>query len=341
MGYSGQRCRVANRRAPITLPVPPVSSSAFYHTPAIISAMARSHNAAADALLDQQLDVLDHGFVRLVDYLGSDDRIVQAARVSYGAGTRSVREDKALIHYLLRHHHTSPFEQVVLTFHCKLPVFVARQWIRHRTARVNELSGRYSVMKDEFYVPQAGRVQHQSADNKQGSGESVPLEQARLVLEMLAAEQSVVHSHYSELVEQGIARELARINLPLSMYTEWYWQIDLHNLFHFLRLRLDAHAQYEIRMYARALAKCAAAVAPLAYAAFEEYILHGAEFSRSELRLLRKLLADAGVDADSDLSEHTRLNKRRLAEFRQKLWDSADAPVEEIKPVERGEPGAN
>jgi thymidylate synthase (FAD) len=195
-------------------------------------------------------------------------------------------------------------------------------------------------MKDEFYVPDASRVQRQSADNKQGSGESVPPEQAQLVLEMLSAEQQVSHAHYTELVEQGIARELARINLPLSLYTEWYWQIDLHNLFHFLRLRLDSHAQYEIRMYARELASCAQAVAPLAYEAFEEYVLFGAEFSRSELKLIRRLMTDAGIDADSDLSAHTRLSKRKLAEFRAKLWDATDAPVEEIKPVERREPGA-
>jgi len=299
--------------------------------------MAHITVPAAEELLDQYLPVLDHGFVRLVDYLGGDARIVQAARVSYGEGTKSVREDKALINYLYRNLHTSPFEQVILTFHCKLPIFVARQWIRHRTARLNELSGRYSVMGDEFYLPDLDRVQSQSTDNKQGSGDSLPVDTARRVLAALKIEQGHAYGHYSELIEQGVARELARINLPLSLYTEWYWQIDLHNLFHFLKLRLDAHAQYEIRRYAQALAHCAQAVAPLAYAAFEEHGLYGARLSRSELKLLRRLLGEAGIDADSDLSQYSKLPRRRLNEFSAKLWPAAAEPVApEIKPVDRG-----
>ena len=300
--------------------------------------MARITVPAAQALLDRQLPVLDHGFVRLVDYLGGDARIVQAARVSYGAGTKTLREDRALINYLYRHLHTSPFEQVVLTFHCKLPIFVARQWIRHRTARLNELSGRYSVMRDEFYVPDAGRIALQSDDNKQGSGASLPPEQARKVLGLLRDEQAAAYEGYSELVQRGIARELARINLPLSLYTEWYWQIDLHNLFHFLRLRLDAHAQYEIRAYAGALAQCAKAVAPLAYGAFEEYGLHGARLSRRELKLIRDLLKQGGIDADSDLSGHTKLSQAPPSPSSSRSsgarWTN---PAEEIKPVDRGE----
>jgi len=300
--------------------------------------MARITVPEADALIDKHLPVLDHGFVRLVDYLGGDQRILQAARVSYGSGTKSVRQDKALINYLYRNLHTSPFEQVVLTFHCKLPIFVARQWIRHRTARLNELSGRYSVMSDEFYVPDASRVALQSEDNKQGSGESIAPAQARRVLELLKSGQDRAYAEYSGLVDDGIARELARINLPLSLYTEWYWQIDLHNLFHFLRLRLDSHAQYEIRAYGEALAKCAKAVAPLAYDAFEEHGLYGARLSRRELKLIRAVFEKAGIDAQSDLSGFTKLPKRRLAEFKQKLWGTSDEAAEEIKPVDREEP---
>ncbi len=299
--------------------------------------MARAVVPAAEELLDQYLPVLDRGFVRLVDYLGSDARIVQAARVSYGEGTKTVREDKGLINYLIRNQHTSPIEQVVLTFHCKLPIFVARQWIRHRTARLNELSGRYSVMQDEFYLPDAERVREQNRDNKQGSGASLPPAEARRILAALKVEQAHAYSHYGELIAEGVARELARINLPLSLYTEWYWQIDLHNLFHFLKLRLDAHAQFEIREYATRLAQCAKAVAPLAYDAFEEHMLYSARFSRSELAVLRKMLAaEKAWGAESGLSELTKMPQKRIDEFRAKLWRQQEAASEEIKPVDRG-----
>ena len=245
----------------------------------------------AEQLLDKEIPVLDKGFVRLVDYLGSDERIVQSARVSYGSGTKSFRQDKGLINYLLRNEHTSPFEQVILTFHCKMPVFVARQWVRHRTARLNEISGRYSVMKDEFYLPFASDLRLQSKDNKQGrSDETLPLEQADSMIDMMATEQANIYKNYEQMIDSGLAREIARVNLPLSLYTEWYWQIDLHNLFHFLRLRMDSHAQYEIRVYAEALAKCAKAVAPMAYDAFEEHILNAVRFSRSELDALMCLM---------------------------------------------------
>ncbi len=292
----------------------------------------------AEALLDKELAVLDQGFVRLVDYMGGDQRVVQAARVSYGGGTKSLREDKGLINYLYRNLHTSPFEQVILTFHCKLPIFVARQWIRHRTARLNELSGRYSVMKDEFYVPDLKRVKSQSDDNKQGSGESLPPQEAQRIINILLDEQDATYKNYSEMVEDGVARELARINLPLSLYTEWYWQIDLHNLFHFLRLRLDPHAQYEIRMYGKAMAKCAKAVAPLCYDAFEEFALHARRFSKREMVVLRKMLKQAGFDEDSDLGELTKMNERRKAEFLSKIWNLPPKSTEdEIKKVERGD----
>ncbi len=247
---------------------------------------------AAEALLDQEIKVLDKGFVRLVDYMGGDQRIVQAARVSYGSGTKSYRQDRGLIHYLIKNWHTSPFEQVQLTFHTKMPIFVARQWVRHRTARLNEISGRYSVMKDEFYLPDPEHIRPQSDNNKQGrSDERFTEDEEQEIIRLFADEQRSVYANYEQLLEKNVARELARNNLPLSLYTEWYWQIDLHNLFHFIRLRMDPHAQYEIRVYAEALAQCAKAVAPIAYEAFEEHILGSVNFSRAECEALATMLA--------------------------------------------------
>ncbi len=258
--------------------------------------MERPSVPAADALLGERLDVLDHGFVRLVDYLGGDARIVQSARVSYGDGTKTVREDAALIDYLLRHAHTSPFEQVVLTFHLKMPIFVARQWMRHRTARANEISGRYSVLPGEFYLPDPEQVRPQSTRNKQGRGdEAVPEDLQARVLALLKAGQASAYEEYETILDEGLARELARIHLPVSLYTELYWQIDLHNLMHFLRLRLDDHAQYEIRAYGEALATAAKAVAPLAYEAFEEHVLHGRQLSRRELDVVRGALDEEAL----------------------------------------------
>ena len=267
-------------------------------------------------MLDREYRVLDKGFVRLVDYLGGDARIVQAARVSYGEGTKTVREDAALIDYLLRHKHTSPFEQVILTFHLKMPIFVARQWIRHRTARLNEISGRYSVMKDEFYAPAPERVQKQSQVNKQGSADEVPRELQTHVVHTLQHDQSTAYRHYEDLLDDDIARELARINLPLSLYTEMYWQIDLNNLFHFLRLRLDSHAQYEIRVYGEVMAEMVKAVAPLAYEAFEEHILYGRSFSKTELQLLQEALDRGRLEQALSTSG---MRKSRQREFLEKL----------------------
>ncbi len=245
----------------------------------------------AEALLDQELTVLDHGFVRLVDYMGGDSSIVQAARVSYGPGTKTVREDRNLINYLMRHRHTTPFEMVELKFHVKLPIFVARQWIRHRTANVNEQSLRYSVMPDEFYVPAPESINFQSRSNRQGrSPEAVPEDVRARVLEILKGATEASYPQYQELLEAGIARELARISLPVSAYTEWYWKIDLYNLFHFLSLRCDPHAQYEIRQYAEAVGRCTQAVAPFAYAAFVEYQLEAASLSKHERLIVAKLI---------------------------------------------------
>lgn len=272
--------------------------------------MSRIIVEEAEALLDKEIKVLDKGFVRLVDYMGGDERIVQSARVSYGSGTKSYRQDRGLIHYLMKHWHTSPFEQVQLTFHTKMPIFVARQWVRHRTARLNEISGRYSVMRDEFYVPDPEQVRFQSVDNKQGRSEEGP-EDAVAIVAQFREEQAKLYANYQGLLDQNIARELARINLPSSLYTEWYWQIDLHNLFHFLRLRMDSHAQYEIRVYADAMAQCAKAVAPMAYEAFEEHILGSVTFSRGECEALTALLKGGQNTLEGRALEQfqTKLNK--------------------------------
>ena len=253
--------------------------------------MAHCITQEAENLLDKEIPVLDKGFVRLVDYMGSDERIVQAARVSYGKGCKTVREDAALIDYLLRHNHTSPFEQVVLTFHLKMPIFVARQWVRHRTGRMNEVSGRYSVMADEFYVPKREDVAHQATTNKQGRGEAFAQDEAERLIEEISAAQQKAYGDYSAMIEQGVARELARINLPLSLYTQFYWQMDLHNLFHFLTLRLDSHAQCEIRVYAQAILKVVQALCPMAAASFVNVRLNAVSFNGEEMEALRQLLS--------------------------------------------------
>jgi thymidylate synthase (FAD) len=250
---------------------------------------------AAEEILDKEFPVLDKGFVRLVDYLGGDERIVQAARVSYGAGTKSFREDAALIDHLLRNEHTSPFEQVILTFHVKLPIFVARQWIRHRTARVNEISGRYSVMKDDFYVPALGAIAMQSADNRQGrAAEPLPKEEASAYIARMESAQKGAYAEYSSLVEAGLAREL-------------------HNLFRFLSLRLNAHAQMEIREYAKVLLDMARAVAPAATASFENHMLGGTRFSAEEMVELKRRLGSPNAGDPAALSG------KKLERFEEKL----------------------
>lgn len=274
---------------------------------------------AAEDILDSELSVPSQGFVRLVDYMGSDQSIVQAARVSYGGGTKSVREDRGLIRYLLRHEHTTPFEMVVLKFHIKAPLFVARQWMRHRTSSVNEESGRYSIMREEFYEPQWEDVGFQSKDNKQGrSQEPVPPEVVERFLGFLKQDRDTAYAHYEQFLHDNVAREIARMVLPVSVYTQFYWQINLHNLFHFLRLRLDPHAQKEIRDLAQQVAICAEAVAPAAWEAFEEYKLYGKSFSRTELALLHSLLKGESLPADAFEG-----SKSLLREFEAKLGLSA------------------
>jgi thymidylate synthase (FAD) len=280
--------------------------------------MAHDSNPEADAILDRRFPVLDHGFVRLVDYMGSDGSIVQSARVSYGKGTKKVSEDRALIRYLFRHRHTSPFEMVEFKFHVKLPIFVARQWIRHRTANVNEYSGRYSVMKEEFYLPDPEHIRCQAEQNKQGrSDEDFPEELKRDFLAFLTDSHERTYEEYKGLIDQGLARELARICLPLSVYTEWYWKIDLHNLFHFLKLRLDPHAQLEIRQYAETMADMVKTVCPVAFEAFVDYTLESLYFSGPELKLLKDRLAGFSADMDSLLERG--LSKRESREFLDKL----------------------
>ncbi|MFP4643902.1 MAG: FAD-dependent thymidylate synthase [Spirochaetales bacterium] len=280
--------------------------------------MAHSVVPEADAILDQEVRVLDKGFVRLVDYMGSDDRIVQSARVSYGKGTKTVREDRGLINYLMRNRHTSPFEQVILTFHTKMPIFVARQWVRHRTARLNEISGRYSVMEDEFYVPESDEISAQAVDNKQGRDSApLPPDLAEHVQAQLVEGQRSGYEAYEALLDTGLARELARINLPLSLYTQWYWQVDLHNLFHFLELRLDSHAQYEIRAYAEVMFDMAGKVAPIATEAFREHVLGGTCLSAREYEVVKALAAGVGFD---EAAERAGLTGKRLERLKAKLF---------------------
>jgi thymidylate synthase (FAD) len=285
--------------------------------------MARVHTPEADSILDVEFKCLNAGFVRLVDYMGGDESIVQAARVSYGKGTKTVNEDRGLIRYLMRHLHTTPFEMVELKFHVKLPIFVARQWIRHRTANVNEYSGRYSVMKDEFYVPEHGAIHFQNLRNKQGRSDTeVPSELRARVLDLLTSTQGKLYREYEEMLESDIARELARINLPLSLYTEWYWKIDLHNLFHFLRLRIDPHAQYEIRVYGEAMAEITRKVAPMAWEAFEDYILKSERFSRPELNAIAGRLSEKPFTKES--LEPMGLKGREADEFLDKIKKITD-----------------
>ena len=220
--------------------------------------------------------VLDHGFVRVIDYMGDDAAITQAARVSYGKGTKAVQNDEGLIRYLMRHWHSTPFEMCAIKLHVKLPVFVARQWIRHRTANVNEYSARYSILDREFYIPEAEHLNKQSVINNQGRGEALSDADTYRVLEMLKADSARAYDNYETMIEDdekggiALARELARMNLPTNIYTQWYWKVDLHNLFHFLRLRADSHAQYEIRVYADEICRLVADWVPFAYKAFED-----------------------------------------------------------------------
>jgi thymidylate synthase (FAD) len=270
---------------------------------------------ALEELLYTPIPCLDHGFVRVVDYMGDDAAVVQAARVSYGKGTRKVSEDRGLIRYLMRHRHTTPFEMCELKLHVKLPIFVARQWIRHRTANVNEYSARYSILDREFYIPSPEDLAVQSTVNKQGRGEVLDAGAAAEVMGLLRRDAMQTYDTYERLLnDHSLARELARMNLPVNYYTQWYWKVDLHNLLHFLSLRIDAHAQHEIRVYGEAIATCVKAWVPACYEAFEDYRLGAVTLSRQMLVAVRQLIA-----GENPTRESTGLSKREWDELMEHL----------------------
>jgi thymidylate synthase (FAD) len=260
-----------------------------------------------EEILYDRMPVLDHGFVRVVDYMGNDAAVVQAARVSYGRGTKRASEDQGLISYLMRHRHTTPFEMCEIKFHVKLPIFVARQWIRHRTANVNEYSARYSILDKEFYMPAPEHLATQATSNRQGRGDVLEGEAAQRVLDLLREDAEHAYAGYVELLNEdaagepldptrpGLARELARLNLSLNFYTQWYWKTDLHNLMHFLSLRADPHAQYEIRAYAEVMLDTIKRWVPMTYAAFLEYRMNAATISATGLTVIRRMLAGETV----------------------------------------------
>ncbi|QEK39700.1 FAD-dependent thymidylate synthase [Candidatus Sneabacter namystus] len=263
----------------------------------------RDTSIELEKILYKKIKVLDHGFIRVIDYMGSDSAIVQAARVSYGHGTKKVSQDKALINYLVKHRHTSPLEMCEIKFHIKLPIFIARQWIRHRTANVNEYSARYSVLDKEFYLPEREILCAQSSSNKQGRhNEPLTKEETDKILHIIKTDSERCYDNYSQMLntdidgnvvddeKTGLARELARMNLNLNYYTQWYWKIDLHNLLHFISLRYAQHAQYEIREYAKILLEIIKLWLPHVYEAFMEYRHHGAELSKSQIQALKKFV---------------------------------------------------
>ena len=278
----------------------------------------RAVSEGMEAHLYNAIPVLDHGFIRVVDYMGDDAAICQAARVSYGKGTKSVQNDEGLIRYLMRHWHSTPFEMCEVKLHVKLPVFVARQWIRHRTANVNEYSARYSILDREFYIPAPEHIAAQSVVNNQGRGEALTGAEATRVLDILKTDSERSYDNYQAMIsddgQRGLARELARMNLPANIYTQWYWKVDLHNLLHFLRLRADAHAQYEIRVYADAICSVVADWVPFAYAAFEDYRLGGATLSETALECVRRMLKGEAVT-----QETSGMSKGEWREFEQLL----------------------
>ena len=291
-----------------------------------ISATARVTAPELEAVLYRPIEVLDHGFIRVIDYMGDDSSIVQSARVSYGKGTKKISNDKGLIKYLMRARHSTPFEMCEIKFHIKLPIFIARQWIRHRTANVNEYSARYSILDKEFYIPSAENLAAQSAINNQGRGDVLTDDEASNVIQILKKDAEQTYSNYETLLNEssegniidesksGIARELARMNLTLNTYTQWYWKIDLNNLLHFLALRADDHAQYEIRVYADAMLDIVKKWVPLTYEAFEDYRIGGTELSAKEVNLMRKLLKGEKVSFEEE-----GLSKREWSELQRKF----------------------
>lgn len=276
-----------------------------------------------EEVLYKPFSALDHGFVRVIDYMGNDSSIVQAARVSYGKGTKKVSEDRALIRYLLRHKHTTPFEMCEIKLHVKLPMFVARQWIRHRTANVNEYSARYSVLDKEFYIPKTEHLAAQSKTNNQGRGQTVDVQQAERIQDILTGLSEEAYDKYEYFLNEnnqhndhsGIARELARMSLPVNFYTQWYWKIDLHNLLHFIRLRADHHAQYEIRVYADILAEIVSKWVPHAYEAFCDYSQNSVVLSCYDKAIVKRM-----INGETVTQENSGLSKREWFEFEEK-WN--------------------
>jgi thymidylate synthase (FAD) len=290
---------------------------------------ARATVEAMEEILYKPIKVLDHGFVRVVDYMGDDSAIVQSARVSYGAGTKKISLDRGLIQYLIRHKHTTPFEMCEIKFHIKLPMFIARQWIRHRTANVNEYSARYSILGKDFYLPERDQLAVQSLTNRQGRDAEVLNDaEAARVLEMLKGDALQCYAHYEEMLNEDmegnvvdesrakLARELARMNLPVNFYTEWYWKIDLHNLLHFLHLRADPHAQYEIRVYAQAMLDIVKKWVPLTYEAFMEYSVNGTNLSNNAMNVIKQMLKGKKVT-----QEESGMSKREWGELMETLGE--------------------
>ena len=291
--------------------------------PTIDSPPERKSSHFLDSMLYTKMPVLDHGFVSVVDYMGNQSSIVEAARVSYQDGTQWTSTDMGLIRYLLRHRHSTPFEMCELKLHVKLPIFVARQWIRHRMANVNEVSARYSILAKEFYIPDVDNIQAQSTTNKQGRGEGLSLEDALEAQKSMRWVAESAYDHYEHLLredseEPGVARELARTVLPGSIYTEWYWKIDLHNLLHFLSLRADSHAQWEIRQYAELIATTVRQWVPSVWDAFVDYRLNACTFSGPEMKIVREIMA-RNPSAYQHLLADSHFSKGELAEFKKKL----------------------
>jgi thymidylate synthase (FAD) len=290
------------------------------------STTLRATVPSLEEILYKPLPALDHGFVRVVDYMGDDTAIVQSARVSYGKGTKKISNDKGLIKYLMRHWHSTPFEMCEIKLHVKLPIFIARQWIRHRTANVNEYSARYSILDKEFYIPSVENLASQSQVNKQGRAESLSSEEAEKVITLLKNDAEQTYRNYEVMLNEnsegetlddgsmGIARELARMNLTLNTYTQWYWKIDLNNLLHFLALRADAHAQYEIRVYADIILDIVKKWVPVTYEAFEDYRVGGTQLSAKEILILKKIIKGETVDPEVE-----GISKREWGELQKKF----------------------
>jgi len=285
-----------------------------------------------EKILYEAMPVLDHGFIRVIDYMGDDSSIVQAARVSYGKGTKKVSTDSGLIKYLMRHWHSTPFEMCEIKYHVKLPIFIARQWIRHRTANVNEYSARYSILDKEFYLPASEHLAAQSQSNRQGRGDVIEGEQAKQVLDLLKNDAERTYKNYEEMLNErfdgttidenkkGLARELARMNLTLNTYTQWYWKTDLLNLMNFLRLRADSHAQYEIRAYADAMLDTVKKWVPITYEAFMDYRVGGTEVSSKGKKVIQKLISGEKVDIEQSGLSKREWNELMLAlELKDKL----------------------